>query len=377
MSSRTVSASPAPASTVAGTPTGDARWMARALELAAQGWGQVSPNPLVGAVVVRDGVVVGEGAHRRYGGGHAETEALTAAGERARRSTMFVTLEPCTHHGKTPPCVDAVMGAGVERVVVAIRDPNPAAGGGVERLRAAGITVDVGLLSEEATEMNAAFLHSFGSDRPWVTLKLAVSMDGAIADASRKPGWLTGPEARRRVHHMRAGADAVGVGMGTVLTDDPLLTVREVDQPRVAPVRVVFSRTGRLPLTAKLAQRADEAPVVVFATQPDPAYEHELHALGVEVLAASSLAESLRVLRSRGVTSLLVEGGASLAAALLEADLVDRVVLFQAPVMLGEGALPAFGGLARMTVTDARRWKPIRSEWIGEDHMLVLAPQGR
>jgi diaminohydroxyphosphoribosylaminopyrimidine deaminase/5-amino-6-(5-phosphoribosylamino)uracil reductase len=323
-------------------------------------------------VVVNNGQLVGEGAHRRFGGPHAEIEALTAAGERARGASLYVSLEPCAHHGKTPPCVDAILRAGVARVVVAIRDPNPDARGGMERLVAGGIKVDVGALADAATELNAPFLHSFRSDRPWVTLKLALSLDGAIADVTRKPGWITGPEARRRVHHLRAGSDAIGVGMGTVLADDPLLTVRDAEPPRVAPQRVIFSRTGRLPLTSRLAQRTHEAPVLVFATTPDPNYEHDLRGLGVEVLATGSLREALRLLRVRGVRSLLVEGGASLAASLLEDDLVDRLVLFQAPVLLGEGALSAFGQLRRSSTT--RRWQPIRSEWIGDDHMVVLAP---
>jgi len=371
MPGRTVIGAPAAPAAGAGLLANDESWMARALRLAEGGWGQVSPNPLVGAVVVKDGVVVGEGAHRQFGGQHAEIEALAAAQGQTRGGTLYVTLEPCTHHGKTPPCVDAIISTGLSRVIIAVRDPNPEAGGGVERLRAAGIQVDEGLLADQAVELNAPFQNSFTSDRPWVTLKLALSMDGAIAAASRKPGWLTGPEARRRVHHLRAGSDAIGVGMGTVLSDDPLLTVRDVDPPRVAPTRVIFSRTGRLPLTSRLAQRTDEAPVIVFATMPDPSYDHALRGLGVEVITSTSLMEALRILRTRGVHSLLVEGGASLAASLLEEDLVDRVVLFQAPVLLGEGALPAFGRLS-----GTRRWRPLRSEWIGDDHMLVLAPGG-
>lgn len=369
-------ADPAPAATAAGFPANDQRWMSRALTLARLGWGQVAPNPLVGAVVVSQGEIVGEGAHRRFGGAHAEIEALAAAGHKARGGSMYVTLEPCTHHGKTPPCVDAIVSAGVSHVSIAVRDPNPDAGGGVARLEAAGIRVELGLLAEAAAELNAPFLHSFSSDRPWVTLKLAVSMDGAIADASRRPGWLTGPEARRRVHSLRAGSDAIGVGMGTVLADDPLLTVRDADPPRVAPTRVVFSRTGRLPLTSRLAQRTHEGPVVVFANMPDPSYDHDLRGLGVEVIGVASLREALRTLRARGVHSLLVEGGASLAASLLEEDLVDRVVLFQAPVVLGEGALSAFGRLSGVGSADMRRWRPLYSEWIGDDHMLVLAPRG-
>jgi diaminohydroxyphosphoribosylaminopyrimidine deaminase/5-amino-6-(5-phosphoribosylamino)uracil reductase len=356
---------------------GDDRWMARALELAQLGWGQVSPNPLVGAVLVKDDEIVGEGAHRQFGGPHAEVEAITDAGERSRGSTMYVTLEPCTHYGKTPPCVDAIVNAGVSRVVVAIRDPNPQAGGGVERLTQAGIAVDVGIRGAEAAENNAPFLHSYRSDRPWVTLKLAISLDGAIADASRRPGWLTGPAARQRVHHMRAGSDAIGVGMGTVLADDPLLTVRDADPPRVPPTRVIFSREGRLPVTSKLAQRTHEGPVLVFAAAPDPGYEHDLCELGVEVVGAASLAESLRLLKARGIHSLLVEGGASLTASLLDEDLVDRLVLFQAPILLGDGGLPAFGTISATPTHEAKRWRPVHSEWIGDDHMIVLAPGGR
>ena len=184
----------------AGPKAGDKTWMTRALELAQAGWGRVSPNPLVGAVVVNNGQIVGEGAHREFGGPHAEIEALAAAGDRARGADLYVTLEPCTHYGKTPPCVDALISAGIACVVIAVRDPNPQAGGGVERLREAGILVDVGVKIEEASELNAAFLHSFRSDRPWVTLKLAISLDSAIAGASGTTTWLTGPATRAACH---------------------------------------------------------------------------------------------------------------------------------------------------------------------------------
>ena len=225
MDGRAVLGDPPMTSSDARNAANDESWMGRALELARLGWGQVAPNPMVGAVIANYGSIVGEGAHRRFGESHAEVEALNAAGEHARGATMYVTLEPCTHHGKTPPCADAIIRAGVSRVVVAVRDPNPQAGGGVEQLRAADIHVDVGVRAEEATELNAPFFHAFVSDRPWVTLKLAVSLDGAIAHASRTTSWLTGPESRRRVHELRAGSDAIAVGMGTVLAVDPLVTV--------------------------------------------------------------------------------------------------------------------------------------------------------
>jgi diaminohydroxyphosphoribosylaminopyrimidine deaminase / 5-amino-6-(5-phosphoribosylamino)uracil reductase len=350
--------------------------MARAIMRSRLGWGQVSPNPLVGAVVVREGECVGEGAHRRFGEAHAEVEALAAAGEQARGATLYVNLEPCTHYGKTPPCTDAIIRAGVSRVVVAVRDPDPDAGGGVERLRQAGITVDVGMLHAQGTELNAPFLHSFRSDRPWVTLKLAISLDGAIASESGTTTWLTGMPARQRVHYLRAGSDAIAVGVRTVVIDDPQLTVRDSDPPRVPLTRVIFSRRGQLPLDSKIARSTQEAPVIVVASSPDPDHTRALRERDVETLTATSLLDALRMLRARGIRSLLVEGGALLAASFLEADLVDRVILFQAPVVLGEGALPAFGTLSPTSTAHMRRWRPIDSEWIGQDQMLVFAPEG-
>lgn len=349
--------------------------MRRALAIAPQGWGRVSPNPMVGAVVVKNGSIVGEGAHREFGSAHAEVHAMGRAGPDSRGGTLYVTLEPCTHFGKTPPCVDAIMGAGLKRVVVAARDPNPAAGGGVERLRDAGIDVVVGVLEDDASEMIAPFLHSFRSDRPWITLKLAVSKDGAIASASREPRWLTGEESRRRVHHLRAGSDAIGVGMGTVLADDPQLTVRDAVPPRVRPLRVVFSRSGRLPLHSKLALGVDQAPVLVFAEMPDERHAEELRALGVEVVQGD-LRSAMRELKVRGVQSLLVEGGAALGGSLLEAGMVDRLWLFQSPVVLGPGALGAFGAHGELESV-IRRSRRLSTEAIGDDQLLVLAPEGR
>lgn len=351
--------------------------MSRALELALLGWGQVAPNPMVGAVVVRDGSVAGEGAHRRFGEAHAEVEALRAAGGKARGATLYVTLEPCAHQGKTPPCTDAIVAAGIRRVVIAARDNSAEAGGGAERLRAAGVEVAFGPGEAASLELNAAFHHAVRSDRPWVTLKLGVSLDAAIADAGRKPGWITGPAARREAHRLRAGHDAVGVGMGTVLADDPLLTVREVASPRVAPLRVVFSRAGRLPLTARLAQRTDEAPVLVFAAAPDPNYDHALRELGVEVAPAGSLPDALRALRARGVRSLLLEGGATIAGEFLAAGLVDRLVLFQAPILLGRDALGAFSRSPGASLATAARWRLVSEGRLDDDRVVVLAPAGR
>src|SRR4051812_29625349 len=207
-----------------GSAREDASFMRRALELARKGWGQTAPNPMVGAVVVRDGVIVGEGWHTAFGEAHAEVEALRAAGERAEGATVYVTLEPCAHQGKTPPCANALVAARVARVVIAARDPNREATGGIELLRDSGIAVTLGVVESEARELNAPFFHAFEQKRPWVTLKLALSLDGALADASGRSRWITGEESRRVVHEMRAGSDAIGVGIGTVLADDPSLT---------------------------------------------------------------------------------------------------------------------------------------------------------
>jgi len=345
----------------------DSAMMRRALALAARGWGQTAPNPLVGAVVVRAGEIVGEGWHARWGGPHAEVVALAAAGERARGATVFVTLEPCAHHGKTPPCADALVAAGVHRVVVAVRDPSADAGGGAERLRAAGIEVKVGVEEEAARELNAPFFHATRSERPWVTLKLAVSIDGAIADHTRRPAWITGEPARREVHRLRAGNDAVAVGAGTVRTDDPLLTVRDAEPPRVAPARVVFAAARLIDPASRLAASAREIPTLVVGPVVSGERAEALRARGVELVEAVSLADGLAALRSRGILSLLVEGGARLAGALWQASLVDRLIIFQAPVVLGAGALNAFAYLPGTEVGRAPRLRVLDRRELGDD----------
>jgi len=347
--------------------------MRRALTLARRGWGHVSPNPLVGAILVRDGEVVGEGYHAAFGREHAEVVALAQAGGQARGSTAYVTLEPCAHHGKTPPCTTALLDAGVRRVVIATRDPHPVAAGGADTLRAQGIGVDIGVCEQEARDLNAAFLHAVTSPRPWVTLKLAISVDGALADHTRKTAWLTGVESRAEVHRWRAQFDAIGVGMGTVLADDPALTVRDAKAPRVPPVRVIFSRSGRLPVTSALAGSAREIPVLVMAQDVDPAYEVTLHEFGVELVPAASLGEALRALRSRGVQSILIEGGARLAGALLFEGLVDRLIVFTAPVVLGAGALNAFLLAPAQRAESAQRMRVIERQVFGDDLMTVYA----
>lgn len=358
--------------------------MRRALQLARRGWGQVAPNPLVGAVVVRDGRVVGEGWHAVFGGPHAEVMALQAAGDAARGATLYVSLEPCAHHGKTPPCTDAILRAGVARVVVGTGDPHPVAAGGGELLRTRGIDVVMGVEAADAAELNAPFLFAArqaavgASPRPWVTLKLATSVDGAIADYSRTQGWLTGPAARRAVHRLRASADAIAVGIGTALADDPALTVRDVPAPRTAPMRVVFDREARLPLAGRLATTAREVPVLLVvapeAVSRDEAQRRrQLAAAGVTLLPAHSHEEALVLLADRGVRHLLVEGGASLASQLVTGSLVHRLVIFEGSVILGHGALPAFDPLPGRRAGDAPRMRRVTSRAFGDDVMTVYA----
>lgn len=326
--------------------------MRRALTLAERGWGQTAPNPMVGAVIVRDGEIVGEGWHETYGAAHAEVNALTRAGSAAEGATVYVTLEPCGHTGKTPPCTDALIAAKVARVVAATRDPGVDSGGGAEKLRDAGVEVELGVLEQEARELNAPFFHSFGFDRPWVTLKLALSIDGAIADSERGRAWLTNEDSRAEVHRIRANVDAIAVGATTFATDHPALTVRGPIQPRVEPVRVVFDPDGKL--SAGRTSVLEESQGIFFVRVAD-------------------LPASLRALRARGIRSLLVEGGASIASAFLDAELVDRLVIFQAPIVLGGGALAAFGSTSPRRAANVRRIPVLRRQSFGDDLMTIYA----
>jgi diaminohydroxyphosphoribosylaminopyrimidine deaminase/5-amino-6-(5-phosphoribosylamino)uracil reductase len=325
--------------------------MKRALANAEQGWGQTAPNPMVGAVVVSGSEVIADGWHARYGEAHAEVMAIARAGPRARGASLYATLEPCAHHGKTPPCVDAIIAAGISRVVVAVRDPNPAAGGGVEKLRAAGVDVEVGTEEDAAIELNAPFFNAFSSKRPWVTLKLAVSADGGVADPTGERRWITGEAARREVHRMRANVDAVVVGVGTVIADDPELTVRDFQRPRCQPTRVVFDSRLRTPRASKVVQTAAAVPTIVIA--PEAGRERALlERLGVAVITAPSIGDALVQLRDRDIRSILLEGGPRLAGAFLSEGCVDRVALFTAPFTLGPDAPQAFA-FAPAGFTDA------------------------
>ncbi len=349
--------------------------MLRAITLAARGWGRVHPNPLVGALVVRDDQVIGDGWHAEFGGPHAERVALDAAGPGAKGATLYSTLEPCGHTGKQPPCVAAIVDAGIARVVVANPDPNPLASGGITRLRQAGIVVDVGILAREAARQNFRFLHGFSSpQRPFVAVKLAVSMDGKIADATGASRWVSGAEARAWVHWLRAGFGGIAVGGRTAVQDDVRLTVRSVSQPRRPPARVVFDRDGRVPPTHGIFADAGAVPVLVVVGSQVPAVRRaDLEQAGARVLVADHLNVALDALAVAGVDSVLVEGGGRLAGALLQDGLVDRVYQVQCPVWLGPG-VPAWDGLGNSTIETAPRWKVMERQSLGCDTLLVMEP---
>lgn len=351
--------------------------MRRAIELAWNGWGRVAPNPMVGCVIVRDdGQVVGEGWHTEYGRPHAEVEALRAAGDAARGCTAYVSLEPCSHWGKTPPCTDALIAAGVRRVVFGGFDPNPKARGGAEVLRAAGIEVIGGVEEDAVRDQNHVFFHAHGprgAERPFVALKLAMSLDARIADRDGRSVWITGEEARAETHRLRAGYDAVAVGIGTALADDPQLTVRGSVAPRVPPVRIVFDRALRLPPDSKLVRSAREVPVWAVCEPNAPADRcRALEEAGVRVIAGFGLDDQLCAIREAGVRSMFVEGGAVLASALLAADVVDRMYLFYAPVLIGPEGMAPFGGIASPPLADAARWRHVRTQAFGADTLVTL-----
>jgi diaminohydroxyphosphoribosylaminopyrimidine deaminase/5-amino-6-(5-phosphoribosylamino)uracil reductase len=333
------------------------RFMRRALELAERARGLTSPNPMVGAVVVTAaGEIVGEGFHAQAGGPHAEIEALRAAGGRARGATLYVTLEPCAHHGRTPPCAPAVIEARVASVVAAIGDPNPlVAGRGLDLLRAAGIEVRVGVGAAEAERQNRVFLTAMRERRPHVMLKAGMTLDGKIADLHGASRWITGDAARHRAHRLRSESDAIVVGIGTVLRDDPELTVRLGEPWPREPLRVVLDTTARTPIGARLirAGRPSSAVIAVGAGAPEPRVR-ELAACGATVVACGSrdgrvdLGALLTELFARDVRAVLVEGGGEVHGAFLDAGLVDRVAMFAAPLLIGgRGATPVVGGAGR------------------------------
>jgi diaminohydroxyphosphoribosylaminopyrimidine deaminase / 5-amino-6-(5-phosphoribosylamino)uracil reductase len=348
--------------------------MSHALNLALRGWGKVQQDPLVGAVVLKGGEAVGEGWHPEYGDRHAETVALSNAGERARGATLVVTLEPCAHFGKQPPCTDAIIRSGVTRVVAAMRDPNPVAAGGLERLREAGLEVEVGPLGDAAAVLNAVFLHGLRNQtRPFVALKLATTLDGRIADAFGRSRWISGGAARDYVQWLRAGFDAIAIGGRTARMDDPALTVRGSVQPAKPPLRIVFDRIADLGPHLTLLRTASETPtMVITAPDADRARVKRLESSGATIVRAGSLGDALASLRQQGIASLLVEGGGQLAGALLAAGLVDRYYWLQSPLWLGEGGVPALAGLPNRGLDQAERWRVVDRKALDQDTLLVL-----
>ncbi len=347
--------------------------MRRAVQLALRGWGRVAPNPLVGAVLLRDGNVIGEGYHAEYGGPHAETNALDDCDD-ATGATCVVTLEPCAHHGKTPPCCEALAAAGVRRVVAAVADPTSVAGGGLNSLCDAGVEVVLGVGAAAEAALNAPVLFDAtqpGRGRPFLAVKVATSLDGFLADETGRSQWISSPEARDYVHWLRAGFDAIGVGRGTVVADDPLLTVRGATEPRVVPTRVVFSTVGEISAELRVLDTTTAPTIVVARPSRVVELRQTLAHNQVTVLGADDLAGSLAALGERGIRSILIEGGGTLIGSLMNAGLVDRLYWIKAPIWLGKG-IPAFGALGAVPLQDARTWTMVEQRALGPDTLLVV-----
>lgn len=377
----------------------DSQWMARALQLAERGLYTTSPNPRVGCILVKDGQVIGEGWHERAGEPHAEVHALRAAGKSAHGATAYVTLEPCSHHGRTPPCAEALIAAGVSRVMVAVQDPNPlVAGQGITQLRAAGIQVECGLMETAARELNVGFFSRMTRGLPWVRSKIAASLDGRTALANGTSQWITGGAARRDVQHWRARSCAVLTGIGTVLADDPQLNVREISAGR-QPLRVVVDSALHTPLNARILTPSDGTTshstklpkdgnlvagyrsggglgwgnTLIYTASTDANKQSVLQAHGAEVVllpgsnAQVDLPAVLRDLAQRGINEVLVEAGHTLNGALLKAGLVDELVLYLAPQLLGDAAC-GMANLGELTQLDQRvelAWQDVRH--VGQD----------
>lgn len=356
----------------------DRRYMALALALGRRGHGRTWPNPAVGCVVVQGGRIVGRGWTQPGGRPHAETEALAQAGAAARGADVYVSLEPCAHHGETPPCAEALIAAGVARVVIAAEDPDPrTAGEGVVRLRDAGIAVDTGICGAQAQTDHAGFFRRVDLDRPMLTLKLASSFDGRIATGTGQSQWITGPEARRTVHAMRARHDAVMVGGGTARHDDPSLTVRDLGMTH-QPARVVVSRRLDLPLMSMLARTAKDIPLILcHGTDADPMLANTWRDLGATLLPCAAQAghldptDVLTQLGRHGLTRIFCEGGSALSASLIEADLVDRLVGFTAGLTIGAEGLPNIGALGLGQLEDAARFSLTELRPVGADILHI------
>jgi len=359
----------------------DLSLMRAALGLARRGLGVVWPNPAVGCVIVKEGRVVGRGWTQHGGRPHGETEALRRAREAAREATAYVTLEPCCHWGRTPPCTDALIAAGVRRVVVALEDPDArVAGEGIRQLQAAGLEVETGLCGEEAAEINAGFFCRLRLGRPLVTLKLATSLDGRIATPRGESQWITGPAARDQAHALRANHDAIMVGTGTALADNPQLTCRLPGLAHRSPVRVVIDRNLRMPPTLRLISEANDHPTwILTLSSADPGRRQAFADRGVTLIDLEpngdgriGLADALGALGKRGITRLLVEGGGQFAAALVRARLVDRLTWVHAPLLLGGDSIPAIGEFGLEALSDAPRFERLSTQSVADDVLTLL-----
>ena len=360
----------------------DHELMARALRLARRGRCTTDPNPAVGCVIVNDGEIVGEGWHERAGEAHAEVRALQRAGTRARGATVYVTLEPCSHHGRTPPCSDALIDAGVARVVVAMRDPNPqVAGEGLRKLEAAGIEVVHGIMQEQAEDLNRGFIRRMRDDRPHVVCKLAMSMDGRTAMASGESRWITSAAARRDVHRLRACSSAIMTGIGTVLADDPAMTARHEDGSLHdrQPLRIVLDPRLSTPPQAKILRQPGRTLIITAIREPD--VEHPLREAGAEILCMPGrgdfidLAGLMEYLATEEINTVLLETGATLSGAMLQAGLIDELIVYMAPHLMGDGARALFNlpGLERMEQRIGLTIHDIRA--IGDDWRIHASIQ--
>lgn len=357
------------------------RYMERALQLAEKGRGSTSPNPMVGAVIVKNGEMVGEGYHRAPGEPHAEIHALDQAGRQAKGATMYVSLEPCAHYGRTPPCTEAIIEAGIKKVVIAIRDPNPdVEGEGVERLREAGMEVEVGLLEDRARRLNEIFLKYVKTGRPFVVLKNAVSLDGKLATKTGESRWLSGEESRQIVHQLRDQLDAILVGLGTVIADNPRLTARTPDGGS-DPIRIILDSNLSVPLESKVLNLKSSAPTIIAAAAGKGMEEkrEKLEERGVELIRTEGkrveLNQLLQVLGDREITSLLVEGGSRVNTSFWEEKLVDKLYYFIAPKILGGGnAPPAVAGKGVDNVGQAINIVEKEVSRVGEDILIIGYP---
>lgn len=360
-------------------------FMAMALQLGARGLGQVAPNPAVGCVIVKDGAVVGRGFTAKGGRPHAETQALEQAGDAAQGATAYISLEPCSHQGKTPPCAQALIKAGIAKVVCPMEDPDPRVSGkGFAMLKAAGVEVKIGVMEKEAQDVHEGFLKRIKFGRPMFTLKIATTLDGRIATAKGESRWITGEAARAYVHALRVQHDAVMVGIGTALTDNPMLDCRLPGRSDASPIRLVVDRQLLLSPESVLAQTARATPTWLITQEKfDKTKAAVLEKLGITLIPVpldgegyTNLSIAARKLGELGLTRILVEGGAHLAAALLREDVIDRVEWFTAPFVLGDTGRPALKDMGLATLKDAQRFKAIATRAYDEDTLQTLVRVG-